>query len=169
MPTVTVQISDDAATRLAGRARRHRRSLEAEARSLLEESLASVPVHSLPSRSVPEASEEGPAGRRQGAVPLGGRPVDVPESYRLDLDRALAILKEFGCTEIYLFGSLAGGRTDELSDLDLAVRGCPHKQFFRVLARLMRALEHPVDLVDLDADDRFARRLLESESLVRVA
>lgn len=79
---------------------------------------------------------------REGA--LGGRPVTagsdgggrrvastvpaqlpLPPSYKRDLERALEILRGFGCTEIYLFGSLARGEFRERSDIDLAVRGCP--------------------------------------------
>ncbi len=93
----------------------------------------------------------------------------LPASYCHDLDRAVEILRELGCTEVYLFGSLARGAVHPGSDIDLAIRGCPPKRFFRAVGRLLTALEHPTDLVDLDCgEDPFARRLLAEGSLVRL-
>ena len=88
--------------------------------------------------------------------------------FREDLERAVQILKEAGCTEIYLFGSVASGETHARSDIDLAVRGCPPDRFFHTLGRLMMALDHSVDLVDLDEPSIFVRYLLDSGELVRI-
>ena len=43
--------------------------------------------------------------------------------YSQDIKLAIKILKTEGCTEIYLFGSLAEGDFREDSDIDLAVKG----------------------------------------------
>ena len=93
----------------------------------------------------------------------------VSASYRRMLMRAIDILRDSGCTEIYVFGSIARGTPDESSDLDLAVKGCPKRSFFHVLGSLMRELGHPVDLVDLDCADPFARFLEKEQELVQVA
>jgi predicted nucleotidyltransferase len=77
----------------------------------------------------------------------------VPPDYQADLERAAQILKEAGCTKIFLFGSLAEGNLREGSDIDLAVRGCPPKEYFHVWGQLLRELQHPVDLIDLDEDN----------------
>jgi predicted nucleotidyltransferase len=53
----------------------------------------------------------------------------VPEVLQEDINRAVEILKEGGCTEIYLFGSGATGKVRNESDIDLAVRGCPQRHF----------------------------------------
>jgi predicted nucleotidyltransferase len=56
--------------------------------------------------------------------------VQIPEIYQSDINKAIEILKTAGCTDIYLFGSLATGKSGESSDIDLAVRGCPLKPSF---------------------------------------
>lgn len=97
------------------------------------------------------------------------REVIIPEAFEEDIDRAIKILKEAGCTEVYLFGSVAEGRACSASDLDFAVRGCPPGKFFSLGGTLMLALKHPVDLVDLDGPNPFARHLEEQDRLLRVA
>jgi hypothetical protein len=52
--------------------------------------------------------------------------IAVPGVLQEDINRAVKILKEGGCTEIYLFGSGVTGEVRNGSDIDLAVRGCPH-------------------------------------------
>jgi len=99
---------------------------------------------------------------------MKGDRTKIPEAFHEDIRRAIQILKEAGCTEIFLFGSLAKGRVGNKSDLDLAVRGCPQDRFFHLLGKLLIELDHPVDLVDLDSLDPFARYLEEEGKLVRV-
>jgi len=48
-----------------------------------------------------------------------------PPEFHADIRRAVEILKEGGCAEVHVFGSVAEDRVLEGSDLDLAVRGCP--------------------------------------------
>ncbi len=92
----------------------------------------------------------------------------INASFQPDIDRAVAILKAGGCSEVFLFGSLAEGRAHEHSDIDLAVRGCPTGEFFRLYGELMGELEHCVDLICLDKADPFAQFLLEHGLLLRV-
>ena len=96
--------------------------------------------------------------------------IQIPKLFQNDLDLAIKILKKAGCKEIYIFGLIAAGNTRENSDLDLAIRGCPSKvSFFGLLGKLLRALEHSVDLVDLDWGDDFAKYLEAEGELHRVA
>jgi predicted nucleotidyltransferase len=67
-----------------------------------------------------------------------------------------------------LFGSGITGKVRNESDIDLAVRGCPHGHFFHLLGRLLWELERPTDLVDLDAPDAFAQHLQTEGVLLRV-
>ena len=90
------------------------------------------------------------------------------QEYRSDIERAIEILKEGGCREVHVFGSVAEGRTRAGSDIDLAVRGCPPGSFFTLLGSLLMELEHPVDLVDLDREPRLAGFLQRHELLVHV-
>ncbi|MBM4045216.1 MAG: nucleotidyltransferase domain-containing protein [Planctomycetes bacterium] len=94
--------------------------------------------------------------------------ITLPEAFRRDIDRAVQILKDAGCTEVFVFGSLAEGRASERSDIDLAVRGCPKGDFFRLLGKLLMELDHPVHLVSLDREDPFAEFLQKRRELVRV-
>jgi predicted nucleotidyltransferase len=92
-----------------------------------------------------------------------------PETYRKDIDTAISILKEEGCSEVYIFGSLASGEAKQDSDLDIAVKGFEAGRFFRIYSILMSALEHDVDLIDLDNNKRFAKHLFDIGDIVRVA
>jgi predicted nucleotidyltransferase len=92
----------------------------------------------------------------------------VPAVFQEDIHRAVRILKEGGCSEIYLFGSGITGKIRVESDIDFAVRGCPQGRFFHLLGRLLWELDHPVDLVDLDAQDAFAQYLQKEGELLRI-
>ena len=94
--------------------------------------------------------------------------VQLAETYSRDIQRAVDILKEAGCTQVFLFGSLAAGKVREGSDIDLAVRGCPKGKFFHLLGKLLRELHHSVDLVSLDNQDDFAHYLEQEGELCQV-
>jgi len=84
------------------------------------------------------------------------REIKIPEKYQRDIHRAVTILKEAGCSQVFLFGSLTTAGAHGKSDIDLAVRGCPRGRFFHLLGRLLLELEHPADLIDLDGQHSFA-------------
>ena len=71
---------------------------------------------------------------------------------RVDERRSLLrlILRDSGAREAFLFGSVASGRPRPESDADLAVSGCDPERFYRLAAEIERALDLPVDLVNLD-------------------
>ena len=93
----------------------------------------------------------------------------LPDDFQRDIKKAIEILKDAGCTEIFLFGSLALGKTHNNSDIDIAIRGCPAKLYFKILGKLLVDLDHSMDLIDLDDKDRFGNFLIENGDLVRVA
>jgi len=89
-----------------------------------------------------------------------------PEKFREDIEKASEILKKHGCTDIYIFGSIADGKFNENSDIDIAVKGLEDSLFFRVLAELNNTLSSPIDLIDLDdKQNRFAQFILKQERL----
>jgi uncharacterized protein len=73
----------------------------------------------------------------------------IAEPVRRDLRVAVGVLSAFpGVFRIWLFGSLAKGRTPDFrSDLDLAVEGLPAEQYLRAWGRLDETLQLPPDLV----------------------
>ncbi|UCH95022.1 MAG: nucleotidyltransferase domain-containing protein [Candidatus Aminicenantes bacterium] len=92
----------------------------------------------------------------------------IPVSHRHDVKKALEILKDVGCQEVYIFGSLVNGPVTPKSDIDLAVKGIPPESFFKVFGKLIMQLDHPVDLIDLEEDNRFANMLQREGYLRRV-
>lgn len=83
-----------------------------------------------------------------------------------DIRRATQILKNAGCSHVFLFGSMATGHTHARSDIDLAIQGCPQGQFFRLAGQLYMELDTIVDLIDLDnTQDPFVRRLSSTEMI----
>ena len=95
-------------------------------------------------------------------------PLELPPSYQADIQRAAHLLKTAGCSQVFLFGSLATGQTSAASDIDLAVRGCPRGRFFALYGQLMLELNHPIDLVNLDRPEAFARFLIQHGELQEI-
>jgi predicted nucleotidyltransferase len=62
---------------------------------------------------------------------------------RNSIDAAADILKAFGVTEVYLFGSAAHGSLRPDSDVDLAVSGIPPAVFFKAASKAADALAAP--------------------------
>jgi predicted nucleotidyltransferase len=85
------------------------------------------------------------------------------------LERAAAVLKQFGAREVYVFGSAASDTMREDSDVDLAVVGLPPRVFIRAMGEAGRVLGRPLDLLDLDEDSLFTRYLKRKGKLQRVA
>ena len=92
----------------------------------------------------------------------------ISPEYRSDVARAVNICKAEGCRDVFIFGSVATGRNQPRSDLDIAVSGRPPESFYHLLGRLMDELTHPVDLVDLDLETRVAEFLEQEGQLVHV-
>lgn len=85
-----------------------------------------------------------------------------------DLLKAEEILKNNGCTEMYLFGSVIEGKAGEHSDIDIAVKGIPKNKFFCIYGKILSQLKHPVDLICLDYSNEFTDFLINSGGLKRV-
>ena len=73
---------------------------------------------------------------------------NLPDSYQKDIKKATQILKENGAKEVFIFGSIANGKFNENSDIDIAVKGLNEKNFYKVASILMFELENEFDLID---------------------
>lgn len=92
----------------------------------------------------------------------------MTEELREAIQRAAEALKSFGAREVYLFGSAAADTMREGSDVDLAVSGLPPEVFFKAMGVACDALQHSLDLVDLDDDNPFTDYLKRKGRLLRV-
>ena len=93
----------------------------------------------------------------------------LPNSYQEDIKKATNILKENGAKEVFIFGSIANGKFNEHSDIDIAVRGLEQKKFYKVASILMFELENEFDLIDLDdIENSFSQMLLKDGGLLNV-
>jgi len=72
------------------------------------------------------------------------------QKIKAKLKKAVEYLKAIGCKEVILFGSLAEGKFDELSDIDIAVSGISPRSYFKAVANLPLVVDGKVDLVALD-------------------
>ena len=95
--------------------------------------------------------------------------LNLPLTYQEDIKRAKKILKENGAKEVYIFGSIANGKFNENSDIDIAIRGLEESEFYKVASILMFELEHEFDLIDLDdkAND-FSQMISKVGGLLKV-
>ena len=76
--------------------------------------------------------------------------LNLPEKYRLDIEKASLCLKEEGCTAIFLFGSLVTGKYTESSDIDFGIMGLPPRNYIRTYSKLNNIIENKFDLIDFD-------------------
>lgn len=84
------------------------------------------------------------------------------------LNIATKILKDAGCTEVYLFGSQATGRAHSGSDVDLGIRGLTTGSFFGLHYDLEQALKMRIDLVDFDHQKDFFELLQKAGELKKI-
>ncbi len=82
----------------------------------------------------------------------------IPEPTRQTIVR---LAEKYGISQIILFGSAARGEV-EPRDIDIGVRGLAPELFFQFYGELMRLLDTPVDVVDLDQENLFNQLVEES-------
>jgi predicted nucleotidyltransferase len=92
----------------------------------------------------------------------------IPDFFLPYINSAAQILKDAGCKECYIFGSIAQGCSTEKSDIDIAIRGLPPEKFFNVYGKIGRQVPVEIDLVDLDDGSRFSKKLETREEMIRV-
>lgn len=93
----------------------------------------------------------------------------IPFLFKEDLESAISILRKYGVTEIYIFGSLADGTYNENSDIDIAVKGMKPELYLEAYSELSFNIKRKVDLLNMDTQKRFVQMLGNLKELVRVA
>ena len=84
------------------------------------------------------------------------------------LSTATNLLKNAGCTDVFLFGSQATGRAHSGSDVDLGVKGLPPAMFYRMHWQLEDVFDMKVDLVDFDFQKDFFELLQRIGELKKI-
>jgi uncharacterized protein len=84
------------------------------------------------------------------------------------IQKAAQVLKSFGATDVYLFGSMAKGTNTDHSDIDLAVTGIPPEKFYEAIGDTFGAIRREIDIIDLDEKTPFVSYLKEHGELHRV-
>ena len=92
--------------------------------------------------------------------------LEIPEKYRFDIENASLCLKEEGCSEIFLFGSLVTGKYTDSSDIDLGIMGLSPKKYIRTYSKLNNIIKNRFDLIDFD-ENRDLYNLLYSIGEIR--
>jgi predicted nucleotidyltransferase len=80
---------------------------------------------------------------------------EIPVKYQDDIKKATNFLKNEGCKDVFLFGSMVTGKIHQNSDIDIGITGLPPKKYFRVYANLDKELSNKIDLVDFDLKNDF--------------
>jgi predicted nucleotidyltransferase len=93
----------------------------------------------------------------------------ISSPFKEDLESAITILRKYGVTEIYIFGSLADGTYNDNSDIDIAVKGMKPELYLKACSELSFNINKKVDLLNMDTQERFAQMLWNLKELVRVA
>lgn len=76
-----------------------------------------------------------------------------------------ALVREFGVTEVFLFGSLLSGELHDRSDVDIAVVGLGDDDYFAAVHLLATSLRVPVDLVPLEGAPETLRARVIDEGI----
>lgn len=92
-----------------------------------------------------------------------------PRTHRKDFEKAIEILREEGCHEIYLFGSIAIGAGADRSDIDFGIRSFPRDRFFHIYGRLLSELDHDTDLIDFERQPAMFETLSTIGEIRRIA
>lgn len=95
--------------------------------------------------------------------------MDFTPELKEKLERAVDYLKERGCTRVVLFGSVAEGRADADSDIDLAVTGMRGTEYYTAVAVLPTLLNQKVDLIHLSNVSPYFRKRVETDGVVLYA
>jgi predicted nucleotidyltransferase len=93
---------------------------------------------------------------------------NIPIKYRQDVEDASKLLKNEGCGEVFLFGSLVTGKIHDNSDIDIGIKGYPAGNFFKLYSKLYFNFDNKFDLVDFDANEELYLMLDKIGEVIRI-
>ena len=89
--------------------------------------------------------------KKRRAVEREKRKIRSERFKSLLLERGLAVLKKFGIRRVIVFGSVADGVCDDMSDLDILVMPLKNSRYWDFRYELEESVDLPIDLyTDLD-------------------
>jgi len=93
---------------------------------------------------------------------------NISDVYKKDIEKAVEILKNEGCKEIYLFGSLVTGKYNKYSDIDIGIKGLDPLKFFNVYGKLCSNIKNNIDLNDFDFNIDFFKIVKKHKELIKI-
>jgi len=75
------------------------------------------------------------------------------------------ISKKYGVKRVLIFGSSLDKKRKS-NDIDIAVEGIAHKDFFKYYGDLLLQLSKPVDVIDLDGSSKFINLIKKEGELL---
>jgi len=94
--------------------------------------------------------------------------VNIPPKYEKDVENATLLLKNEGCKNIYLFGSLVTGKFNQNSDIDIGIKGLPRNKFLKLYSKLHFEFDNKIDLVDFDRNENFYTMLNNLGEVIQI-
>jgi predicted nucleotidyltransferase len=77
------------------------------------------------------------------------------------LKNGTPVFKRFNLQVVYLFGSVASGKSRESSDIDLYVSSLPADRYWQFRHELEEAVHLPIDLYTDSDDLKFIKKIIE--------
>jgi len=77
------------------------------------------------------------------------------------LEKGTPIFKKYNIETVFLFGSVAAGRSRKDSDVDLYVSFLPENEYWTFRHELEEAVQLPIDLYTDSDDHKFVRKIIE--------
>ena len=88
------------------------------------------------------------------------------EIFKTELEKIIAISKEFGAEKVLLFGSCLED-IESAQDIDIAVSGIKPREFFKYYGKVSMTVDDEVDIIDLDdIREHLCKRILSKGRVI---
>ena len=76
------------------------------------------------------------------------------------------VFRKFGIHKVWVFGSVADGRAQENSDIDMLAIPLPADQYWICRRELEHAVSYPIDLYTQDDDPKFTDKVIKRGEII---